>query len=77
MTKFALKNPVSVIVLAALLFITGLMSFGGMRRESFPEIKIPYIFVTTVYPGANPPEVETSSRRRSKTSSTVSTASSR
>jgi len=58
MTKFALKNPVSVIVLAMLLFITGLMSFTGMRRESFPEIKIPYIYVTTVYAGANPPEVE-------------------
>jgi multidrug efflux pump subunit AcrB len=58
MTKFALKNPVSVIVLAVLLFITGLMSFSGMRRESFPEIKIPYIFVTTLYPGANPPEIE-------------------
>jgi multidrug efflux pump len=58
MTKFALKNPVSVIVLAVLLFITGLFSFSGMRRESFPEIKIPYIFVTTVYPGANPPEIE-------------------
>jgi multidrug efflux pump len=58
MIKFALKNPVSVIVLAVLLFITGLTSFMGMRRESFPEIKIPYIFVTTVYPGANPPEIE-------------------
>jgi multidrug efflux pump len=58
MTKFALKNPVSVIVLAVLLFIVGLMSFSGMRREAFPEIKIPYIFVTTVYPGANPPEIE-------------------
>jgi multidrug efflux pump subunit AcrB len=58
MTKFALKNPVSVIVLAVLLFIIGVMSFAGMRRESFPEIKIPYIFVTTLYPGANPPEIE-------------------
>jgi multidrug efflux pump subunit AcrB len=44
--------------LAVILFIAGLMSFSGMRRESFPEIKIPYIFVTTVYPGANPPEIE-------------------
>ena len=34
------------------------MSFTGMRREAFPEIKIPYIFVTTLYPGANPPEIE-------------------
>ncbi len=58
MTNFALKNPISVIVLAVLLFIIGMMSFTGMRRESFPEIKIPYIFVTTVYPGANPPEIE-------------------
>ncbi len=58
MTKFALKNPVSVIVLALLLFVAGMISFGGMRRESFPEIKIPYIFVTTIYSGANPPEVE-------------------
>jgi len=58
MTKFALKNPVSVIVLAAILFFTGLASFTGMRRESFPEIKIPYIFVTTIYRGANPPEIE-------------------
>ena len=58
MTKFALKNPVSVIVLAVILFITGMSSFTSMRRESFPEIKIPYIFVTTVYPGANPAEIE-------------------
>ncbi len=58
MIQFALKNRVSVIVLAVLLFITGLVSFTGMRRESFPEIKIPYIYVTTVYPGANPPEIE-------------------
>jgi len=58
MTKFALKNPMSVIVLAVILFITGIMSFLGMRKEAFPEIKIPYIFVTTVYPGANPPEIE-------------------
>ncbi|MBN1982651.1 MAG: efflux RND transporter permease subunit [Chitinivibrionales bacterium] len=58
MTYFALKNPISVIVLALLLFGSGLVSFLGMRKESFPEIKIPYIFVTTVYPGANPPEIE-------------------
>lgn len=58
MTRIALKNPVSVLVLAALLFIAGLVSFLSLRSEAFPEAKIPYIFVTTVYPGANPPEVE-------------------
>lgn len=58
MTKFALKNPVSVLVLAVILFVTGMVSFVGMRKEAFPEIKIPYIFVTTVYPGANPVDIE-------------------
>lgn len=58
MTKFALKNPVSVLVLAVILFITGMMCFLGMRKEAFPEIKIPYIFVTTIYPGANPVDIE-------------------
>jgi len=77
MTKFALKNPVSVIVLAVLLFITGLISFSGMRRESFPEIKIPYIFVTTLYRAPTLRKLKTSSPRKLKTSSTASTASSR
>jgi multidrug efflux pump len=58
MTKFAIKNPVSVLVLAVILFLTGLISFTGMRKEAFPEIKIPYIYVTTLYAGANPPEIE-------------------
>jgi multidrug efflux pump subunit AcrB len=58
MTKFALKNPMSIIVLAVILFFTGIISYTGLRKEAFPEIKIPYIFVTTVYPGANPPEIE-------------------
>ena len=36
MTKFALKNPVSVIVLAVILFITGLMSFLGNAAGVVP-----------------------------------------
>jgi multidrug efflux pump len=58
LTKMALKNPVAVIVLAIIICIAGVASFIGLRREAFPEIKIPYIFITTLYPGANPPEVE-------------------
>ncbi|HSQ40825.1 MAG TPA: efflux RND transporter permease subunit [Fibrobacteraceae bacterium] len=58
MTKFAIKNPVSVLVLAALLLIAGWTSFQSMPREAFPEIKIPYIFVTTTLAGASPQNVE-------------------
>jgi multidrug efflux pump len=57
-TKFAVKNPVSVIVLAVILLIAGWSSYSSLPRESFPEIKIPYIFVNTVLPGASPEDVE-------------------
>jgi multidrug efflux pump len=58
MTKFAVKNPVTVIVLAIILLIAGSMSFKSMPLESFPEIKIPLIFVSVVYPGASPEDME-------------------
>ena len=58
MTKFAVKNPVTVIVLAIILLIAGSMSFKSMPLESFPEVKIPLIFVSVVYPGASPEDME-------------------
>ncbi|MEN9355364.1 MAG: hypothetical protein RL318_2689, partial [Fibrobacterota bacterium] len=58
MTKFAVKNPVTTLVLAVLLILSGWMSYVSLPRESFPEIKIPYIFVNTVYPGAAPEDIE-------------------
>jgi len=57
-TKFAVKNPVSVLVLAVILLIAGWGSYSSLPRESFPEIKIPYIFVNTILPGASPEDIE-------------------
>jgi len=57
-TRFAVKNPVSVLVLAVILLIAGWSSYSSLPRESFPEIKIPYIFVNTILPGASPEDVE-------------------
>lgn len=58
MTKFAVKNPVTVLVLAVMLMLAAAMSYMSLPRESFPEIKIPYIFVNTIYPGASPQDIE-------------------
>ena len=58
MTKFAVRNPVTVLVLAAILFLAGATAYLTLPRESFPEVKIPYIFVNTVYPGASPEDIE-------------------
>ncbi|HLP40220.1 MAG TPA: efflux RND transporter permease subunit, partial [Fibrobacteria bacterium] len=58
MTKFAVRNPVTVLVLAAILLIAGGMSYKSMPLESFPEVKIPLIFVNVAYPGASPEDIE-------------------
>ncbi len=58
MTKFAVKNPISVLVLAVMILLTGFMSYRGMPSESFPEIKIPLIFINTILPGGTPQDIE-------------------
>lgn len=58
MTKFAVKNPVTILVLALILLIAGALSYIRLPREAFPEIKIPLIFATVIYPGASPEDME-------------------
>jgi HAE1 family hydrophobic/amphiphilic exporter-1 len=38
----------------------GALSLGRLNQELFPHIEMPVIIVSTVYPGANPDEVESS-----------------
>ncbi len=58
MTRFAVRNPITVLVMALILIIAGTMSYKALPRESFPEIKIPLIFVNVIYPGASPEDME-------------------
>lgn len=40
--------------------VFGLISLSRMGSSLFPDVDTPYITVTTIYPGANPQEIETS-----------------
>jgi multidrug efflux pump subunit AcrB len=42
-----------------MIIVFGLLAFIGLPKEDNPEIKIPYIFVTTLYPGVAPADIET------------------
>lgn len=57
-TLTALKNKNTVFVLTIFLFIAGLISYNSMQRELFPEIVVPYIMVSTPYPGNSPLDIE-------------------
>ncbi|MBX7224603.1 MAG: efflux RND transporter permease subunit [Chitinophagales bacterium] len=57
-STFAIKNSTSVFILAFIIFIAGIISYNTMPKESFPEIKTPTIFISTVYAGNAPLDIE-------------------
>ncbi len=57
-TSFAVDHSTSMVVLLVIIGIMGLVSYRSTPKESFPEIEIPMIAVTTVYPGVSPADME-------------------
>jgi multidrug efflux pump len=59
LTNFALKHRISTLVLLAIIGIMGLISYRRVPKEASPEITIPYIAVSVIYPGVAPKDMET------------------
>lgn len=59
LTSLAVNNPISVLVLTAIIILSGLSAYLSIPRESAPEITIPFIVVQTIYPGVAPDDIET------------------
>lgn len=56
--KTIVDNKVTVYILVLIIVILGTISYISMPRESSPSIKIPYVFIATVYPGVTPIDIE-------------------
>ena len=54
----ALKRQVTVLALLVIIVIAGIYCYATLPRESFPDITIPYVFVTTTYEGVAPEDME-------------------
>jgi multidrug efflux pump len=52
------NNKVTVYILMLIIILAGGFSYFSMPRESSPSIKIPYVFIATVYPGVSPQDIE-------------------
>jgi HAE1 family hydrophobic/amphiphilic exporter-1 len=59
LTSVSIRRPVFIWMVVSALLVLGLSSVGKMRLELNPQVEIPTVGVTTVYPGAGPEEVET------------------
>ncbi len=58
LTKFSLKNGAAIFIVALLLMGGGLYSFNGLKSELLPNIDLPNVTVTTIYPGASADDVD-------------------
>ncbi|MFW5785091.1 MAG: efflux RND transporter permease subunit [Chitinispirillaceae bacterium] len=58
MIRLLVSKGAAVFTFSLLIIIAGVLSYIRLPRESSPEIKQPYVFVTTVYPGVGAKEVE-------------------
>lgn len=58
LTTLALKNRNTVLLLTFLLAVFGIMAYNTMPIQLFPDINMPQIYVTTVYPGNAPADIE-------------------
>jgi multidrug efflux pump subunit AcrB len=58
LAKFALRNPITVLMAVLGSLILGIISFSKMPVDMFPDITFPSITVATFYPGANPQDME-------------------
>ncbi|MFX3635532.1 MAG: efflux RND transporter permease subunit [Candidatus Pristimantibacillus sp.] len=55
--KFSLNNKFALWILTILVLAAGMYSGLNMKMETLPDVTIPIVSVTTVYPGAAPEEV--------------------
>ncbi|HUG42505.1 MAG TPA: efflux RND transporter permease subunit [Longimicrobiales bacterium] len=59
LTNFALNQRISVLMLLLLTAIMGVSAYVSIPKESSPEITIPIIAVSVIYPGVAPRDMET------------------
>jgi CzcA family heavy metal efflux pump len=58
LNQAALKRQATVLALLVVIVIAGIYCYATLPRESFPDITIPYVFVTTNYEGVAPEDME-------------------
>lgn len=51
---FSIRNKFAIWLLTIIVTVTGLYSGLTMKQESIPNIDVPFLSITTVYPGAAP-----------------------
>lgn len=63
-TETSIKRPSLIIVLFSVLTLLGVIGYKNLNYELMPDFNQPVVVIKTMYPGAEPNEVETSVSRK-------------
>ncbi len=63
-TEISIKRPSLIIVLFSVFTLLGIIGFKNLGYELLPDFNQPVVVIKTMYPGAEPNEVETSVSRK-------------
>jgi HAE1 family hydrophobic/amphiphilic exporter-1 len=59
LAKLSIERPILTTMILMVFIIFGGISYFGINLNRMPEVEIPFVSVTTIYPGAGPKETET------------------
>lgn len=58
-TSWSIDNKVSIYVATIILALAGIMSYQSLPKEQFPEVVFPQFYISTIYSGTSPEDMET------------------
>ena len=57
-SSWSIDNKTAIYILTIILSIAGIMAYNKLPKESFPDIVVPKFFISTVYAGNSPSNIE-------------------
>ncbi|MFP5441668.1 MAG: efflux RND transporter permease subunit, partial [Gammaproteobacteria bacterium] len=58
LTRISVNNPVFAAMMMLALMVVGAFSFKSLSVEEFPNVEMPFVVITTTWPGASPESME-------------------
>lgn len=59
MIRFFVQHRAPILLITLCTFLFGMISYARLPRESSPDVKIPFVMVSTPYVGVSPKDIET------------------
>ena len=63
LSDVAIRRPVFTAMMSGTLLVLGILGYGRLGTDLYPDVTFPFVTITTVYPGAAPLDIEESVTR--------------